>query len=226
MTIRNLKFYIARHTIKLYLPCTLRLHRKNGLSQAGSSTRPVVGLLFLLLLAIPGCTQEDWIRTGTGLAVEKIRLAVPDFKASTNDAKNPDLLKAFNDTLWNDLDNAGIFDLVSKSFYPLQQPGQPADVKFDTWNAPPPNASMLVFGNLGVSGDNLTAQGWLYDVKNSASPPVLGKQYQDRASADAVRIIAHRFADEIIFRLGGGIQGIAETRIYYVSNHSGHKEIW
>src|SRR5437879_9162316 len=119
------------------------MHRKKRLSQTGSSTRPVVGLLFLLLLAIPGFTQEDWIRTGTGLAVEKIRLAVPDFKASTNDAKNPDLLKAFNDTLWNDLENAGIFDLVSKSFYPLQQPGQPADVKFDTWNAPPPNASML-----------------------------------------------------------------------------------
>jgi len=226
MTIRNLKFYIARHTIKLYLRFTIRMHRKKRLSQTGSSTWPVVGLLFLLFLAIPGFTQEDWIRTGTGLAVEKIRLAVPDFKASTNDAKNPDLLKAFNDTLWNDLDNAGIFDLVSKSFYPLQQPGQPADVKFDNWNAPPPNASMLVFGNLGVSGDNVTAQGWLYDVKNSASPPVLGKQYQDRASADAVRIIAHRFADEIIFRLGGGIQGIAETRIYYVSNHSGHKEIW
>jgi TolB protein len=85
---------------------------------------------------------------------------------------------------------------------------------------------MVAFGNLGVAGNNVTVQGWLYDVKNVSSPQVLGKQYQDTASADAVRVIAHKFADEIIFRLGGGIQGIAESRIYYVSTRSGHKEIW
>ena len=55
-------------------------------------------------------------------------------------------------------------------------------------------------------------QGWLYDVKNMASPQVLGKQYHDTATATAVRTIAHKFADEIIFRLGGGIHGIAETQ--------------
>ena len=69
--------------------------------------------------------------------------------------KNADLLKTFNETLWNDLDNAGIFDMVSKSFYPLAtSPGTPAEVKFDGWSAPPPNASMLAFGNLGVSGQH------------------------------------------------------------------------
>ena len=39
-------------------------------------------------------------------------------------------------------------------------------------------------------------------------------------------LIAHRFADEIIFRLGGGIHGIAETKIYFISNRCGSKEIW
>src|SRR6185312_266043 len=32
--------------------------------------------------------------------------------------------------------------------------------------------------------------------------------------------------DEIIFRLGGGIAGVAETKIYFVSSRTGHKEIW
>ena len=140
--------------------------------------------------------------------------------------KNADLLKTFNETLWNDLDNAGIFDMVSKSFYPLGQVGTPADVKFEAWSAPPPNAAMLAFGNLGVSGNGMTVQGWLYDVKNVTSPQVLGKQYQDAATSDAARITAHKFADEIIFRLGGGIAGIAESKIYFVSSRSGHKEIW
>ncbi|HYL16475.1 MAG TPA: Tol-Pal system beta propeller repeat protein TolB [Terriglobales bacterium] len=224
MTFLNLKFFIHRHTMKLYSGFTTRMTRKNCSFQLSNSR--LCALLSLLLLAVPSYAQQDWIRTGTGLAVEKVRLAVPDFKASNNDPKNPDLLKTFNDTLWNDLDNAGIFDMVSKSFYPLQQPGQPADVQFEAWSAPPPNASMLVFGNLGVSGNSVTVQGWLYDVKNTGSPQVLGKQYQDTATTDAVRVIAHKFADEIIFRLGGGIQGIAETRVYYVSDRSGHKEIW
>ena len=186
--------------------------------------------LFLISLAIIFFTlpssAQDWIKTGTGLGVEKVRLAASDFKASNQDAKNAELLKAFNDTLWNDLDNAGIFDMVSKSFYPLGAVGAPTDVRFESWSAPPPNAAMLAFGNLGVSGNNVTVQGWLYDVKNVTSPQVLGKQYQDAATNDATRMIAHKFADEIIFRLGGGIAGIAESQIFFVSSRSGHKEIW
>jgi TolB protein len=191
-----------------------------------SRTRTLFLLLAAVLTAATCLAQQDWIKTGTGLGMEKVRLAVPDFKPSTSDAKNTDLLKVFNATLWNDLDNAGIFDMASKSFYPLAVPGNPTEVKFDVWNAAPVNAAMLAFGNLGVTGNNVTVQGWLYDVKNITSPQVLGKQYQDAATSDEARIIAHKFADEIIFRLGGGIPGIAESQIYFVSSRSGHKEIW
>src|ERR1700757_101961 len=182
-------------------------------------------VLLLFALTLSGFAQ-DWIRTGTGLGVEKVRLAAADFKPGTADPKNAELLTEFNSVLWNDLDNAGIFDMVSKSFYPLEVPGNPAEVHFEAWNGPPPNASMLAFGDLGVTGGNVTVHGWLYDVKNVSSPQVLGKQYGDVATKDAVRVIAHKFADEIIFRLGGGIPGIAESKIYFVSDRSGHKEIW
>ena len=191
------------------------------------SIRNRVALTLLLPIFFTlSASAQDWIKTGTGLGVERVRLAAPDFKASTQDAKNADLLKVFNDTLWNDLDSAGIFDMVSKSFYPLEGVGNPADVRFDVWGAPPPNASMLAFGNLGATGNDLKVQGWLYDIKNSGSPQVLGKQYTDAATPDQARVIAHKFADEIIFRLGGGIPGVAESQIYFVSNRSGHKEIW
>ncbi|MDT5014919.1 MAG: TolB protein, partial [Mycobacterium sp.] len=189
--------------------------------------RRTVTVLALLIVLAATASAQDWIRTGTGLGVEKVRIAASDFKPATQDPKNTDLLKTFNDTLFNDLDNAGIFDLVSKSFYPLQVPGQPTELNTKDWNSPPPNASMLAFGNLGVTADKVTVQGWLYDVKSSTtSPQVLGKQYNDNATSDAVRVIAHKFADEIIFRLGGGIPGIAESKIYFVSNRSGTKEIW
>ena len=187
--------------------------------------------LFLLFglsfcLPSPSLHAQDWVRTGTALGVEKVRLAVPDFKASTGDAQSTALLKTFNETLWNDLDNSGVVELVSKSFYPLQVPGQPSDVTLTAWNAPPPNAAMLAFGNLAIAGGKVTVQGWLYDVKNTGTPQVLGKQYSDAANEDTTRFIAHKFADEIIFRLGGGIPGICESKIYFVSDRSGHKEIW
>src|SRR5512147_806916 len=188
--------------------------------------RIVLPWLLAVLLASPVFAQQDWIRTGTGLGVEKVRLAVPDFKQPSADPASASLLKVFNDTLWNDLSQAGIFDVVSKSFYPLQVPGSPEEVKLDAWANPPTNASMLAFGNLNVLTGDVVVQGWLYDVKNSQSPQVLGKQYREKATEENARIIAHRFADEIIFRLGGGIQGIAESRIAFVSSRGGNKEIW
>src|SRR3989440_380487 len=131
-------------------------------------------LVAALLVVCAANAQNDWIRTGTGLGQEKVRLGVADFKASGADPRNDALLKTFNDTLWNDLDNAGIFDMASKSFYPLGQVGAPNDVKFEAWSAAPANAAMLVFGNLGAANGNVTVQGWLYDVKNAASPQDLG----------------------------------------------------
>src|SRR5947208_9815777 len=183
-------------------------------------------VLVVLWLFPSRAFTQDWIKTGTGLGVEKIRIAVPEFKGTSQDPRNTELLKTFNDVLWSDLENAGIFEMVSKSFYPLGQVGSQADVKFETWSGAPPNAAMLVFGNLAASGNNVVVQGWLYDVKNINSPQVLGKQYTDTATTQATRVIAHKFADEIIFRLGGGINGIAETQIFYVSSRGGHNEIW
>jgi len=184
-------------------------------------------LFVFFLLLLPGSSAgQDWIKIGTGLGVEKPRIAVPDFKQASADPQTGALIKVFNDTLWNDLSQAGIFEIVSKSFYPLQPPGVPDEVKFEAWSNSPVSAGMLVFGNLNASGDDVAVQGWLYDVKNTQSPQILGKQYREKATPENARTIAHRFADEIIFRLGGGIQGIAESKIVFVSTRGGHKEIW
>ena len=85
---------------------------------------------------------------------------------------------------------------------------------------------MVAFGSLSAANGRLIVSGWLFDTRNTSSPQVLGKQYNEAASQDMARTIAHRFADEIILRLGGGINGIAETKIYFVSSRTGTKEIW
>ena len=174
----------------------------------------------------PRATAQGTVKLEINMGQERPRIAVPDFKAATGDPQTAPLNTVFNQTLWNDLDNAGIFDMVAKSFYPAQQPGQPQELAAKNWSDPPPNAGVVTFGNLGVNSGKVEVQGWLYDVKNPGAPQILGKQYREDATPDNARLIAHRFADEIIARLGGGINGIAESQIYFVSTRSGTKEIW
>lgn len=188
--------------------------------------RKSLPIIFVLLLSTLTFAQTDWIKTGTGLGVEKVRLAAPDFKPVAADAQTASLNKVFNDTLWNDLNSAGIFDMVSKSFYPLQIPSRPEEVNAAAWANEPPKAGMLAFGNLDASQQDIAVQGWLVDVMNPNTPPVLAKQYREKASEENARMIAHKFANEIIMRLGGGINGIAESKIFFISNRTGHKEVW
>lgn len=185
-----------------------------------------LGFITLMLCGFLSAAAQDRIKIELNMGQERPRLAAPDFKAANGDPQTAPLNTVFNQTLWNDLDNAGIFDMVAKSFYPLQMPGQPAELQAKAWGDPPPNAGVITFGNLGVNSGKVDVQGWLYDVKNPGAPQILGKQYKEDATPDNARLIAHRFADEIIARLGSGIPGIAESQIYFVSTRSGSKEIW
>ncbi len=72
-------------------------------------------VLSLLVVISSLLSAQDWIRTGTGLGVEKIRLAAPDFKQVTTGTETQNLALTFNVTYENDLAAAGIFDMVSRA---------------------------------------------------------------------------------------------------------------
>ncbi len=178
----------------------------------------------LLLIGFTHSQAQDTIPLElSGRATNGTRIAVANFKPGA--AAPAPLRQVFDTTLYNDLTNAGIFDLVSKSLAPQVTPGSPAEINLPQWSASPVLASMVAFGSLNVSGNRLAVNGYLDDVKNTQFPQVLAKQYNEDASVESAREIAHRFADEIIFRLGG-TPGIAETKIYYVHGGGGTKEIW
>lgn len=171
-------------------------------------------------------SAQDWVRTGTNLSNPVVRVAAADFKPTGNDPQTTALKAVFDSTLYSDLGNAGIFDLVSKTMAPQAMPGTPQEIVLSQWAADPANAAMVAFGSLGINGGRLAVYGWLFDTRNATNPQVLGKQYNETASEDMARTVAHRFANEIIYRLGGGVNGITETKIYFVSTRSGSKEIW
>src|ERR1700730_13593341 len=89
---------------------------------------------------------QDWVRTGTGLGVEKPRLAVADFAARSDPAKNHSAL--FTQVVRDDLQFSGILELVSPSFYPQQVPSVPAELKNLAWTEQPVTANNVAFGNL------------------------------------------------------------------------------
>ena len=154
--------------------------------------------------------QDDPFHLETSAGANRIRIAVADFKPQSGDSGS--LKHTFDTTLFADLTAAGVFDIVSKDMIPQSTPGTPAEINLGQWSAAPSSAAMVAFGNLGVTNSRIVVNGFLDDAKNTQFPQVFAKQYNEAASDDSARQIAHRFADEIISRLGG-VAGIAETKI-------------
>ncbi len=189
-----------------------------------SPTRSKLLLLLALLLPAALLRAQDNVFTGTNTGADRVRIAAADFHAGSAEAAA--LKRTFDSVLFSDLGNAGVFDLVSKSLQPQATPGSPAEVKLADWGGGTTNASFVAFGSFSVSGGRIVVNGWVFDTHNTQYPQVLGKQYNDAADDGAARLTAHKFADEIILRLGGGVPGIAESKIYYVHAANGTKEIW
>jgi TolB protein len=180
-------------------------------------------VILCLLVALPAAAQ-DWFRTGTGLGVEKPRIAVPDFVAPADNAKSHATL--FTTVVRDDLAFSGILELVSPSFYPTQPLSQPGELRNLTWTDPPLNSNFVAFGNLTESSAEVGISAWMYDVRSTSNQAVVGKVYRGVPTDAQVRKFAHQFADEIINKLSGGLPSIASTQIAFVSARTGTKEIW
>jgi TolB protein len=182
-------------------------------------------LLLIAIFPAPArLAQQDWFRTGTGLGVEKVRLALPAFPA-----RGPEIQSAagvFNAVLWNDLEQSGLIELVSPSFLPLAILARPDELKPEAWTAPPASAHMVAYGGLGFAEKQLVVDAWLSDVRNPQAQPIIAKRYRADLTDDEARRLAHEFADEIVARLSGGLPGIARTEIAFVSQRGAGKEIW
>ena len=207
------------------LPCCSRFRTLEEMVSARLLRRSLLVLLVLATIALgrPAAAQ-DWFRTGTGLGVEKPRVAVADFAPKADAAKSHSTL--FTQVVRDDLGFSGILDVVSPSFYPTSQPSVPSELRYVTWSDSPINAHFVAFGNLVESASEVAIQAWFYDVSNPSTQAVIAKIYRGAPTDAQVRKFAHQFADEIIMRLSGGLPGISSTQIAFVSARTGSKEIW
>jgi TolB protein len=180
---------------------------------------------------------------GGGKAV----VAVPDFRG-TGDAQK--LMPDFNQTLWTDLESSGMFKMAPKSSYPIEIPQRPQDFKaplppeaatrrnappprpvrqgpwLTDWSDPPVNANYLAFGYTAIQGDQFVLFGYFFNVNqpDTSNAQVIGKLYFGPLDASGARKVAHEFAGEILDKLGA--KGLYGSRIFFVSDRTGNKEIW
>ena len=177
---------------------------------------------FTLWFACPSARPQIVIRPR---AEEEIILATPDVQPKTPDkaAQVAEPLKIFNQVLWDDLKFSGYFTMAGKSFYPPQPIVRPEDLNYDAWNGLPFKVSFLTAGTMDVVGGILTAELRVFDMRQRTM--AFGQVI--RGDADQIRAVAHRWADEIVFKLtAGASRGIASSKIAYSSRRGSAKEIY
>jgi TolB protein len=139
-------------------------------------------------------------------------------------------MDAFNKTLWDELAYTGQIKLAPKTSYPLQLPQQASDFKppvmFSDWTRPPVGANYLAFGYTGVQDDQILLFGNFYNLGQSTaqSAQIIANRYYGALNNDGARKVAREFAADILKQLG--IATLSGTRIYFVSDRTGNKEIW
>jgi TolB protein len=177
-------------------------------------------------------------------------MAIPDLRGSGAAAG---LMNALNQTLWTDVEQAGLFRMAAKTMYPTSVPQQPSDFRepppvveaprarnrkeitqpqsggglwMRDWSSPPASANYLAFGYAAEQNGVLVLYGWLFDLSRGvpANAQVIGKRYLGSVDEAGARKVAHEFAADIISQFGG--RSLLNSRIIFVSNRTGNKEIW
>ena len=182
-------------------------------------------LTILLCLPIFGARQDRVDNVGiTRSGPPVVRLALPEFRSRTPGDKGERLAKVFNDTLWADLDFSGNIELSSRSFYPVGTFAEPGDIKAEDWTRPGVAAQFVAYGAITITNNRFSAAGRLRDL--GAQQDLIASNFAGFNDEDeSARIAAHNFADRILEQLGFG-KGISRTRIAFVSDRGGNKEIY
>jgi TolB protein len=183
--------------------------------------------------------------TGVITNTGKPAIAIPDLRG-TGDAQQ--YMDALNATLWDEVSNAGVVKMVAKTSYPLDVPQRPQDFRPSTvtvptrrgetprtvkngpwltdWSGPPVSTNYLAFGYTAIVDGRLALYGWLFNVgqPDVASAQVIGKVYFGSMDAAGAKQVARDFAADILQQFGA--KSLAGTKIYFVSDRTGSKEIW
>lgn len=178
-----------------------------------------VGICCLILSNWAGAEDVSVELSGSGQHV--IKIAVPGFLAQGTAS---DVLAAeLAPVLQNDLRISGFFDTLENEAVRIEgihrDDGSIGEIQFQQWADL--GARLLVKGVYQFQGNALILECRVYDTLGGDF--ILGKRYE--GDMTQVRAIIHRFADEIIEKMTGE-RGISSSKVIFVSNRNGAKELF
>lgn len=181
------------------------------------------GTLLILTLTVIWSTSiadaKVYLDIGSPIA-KKLPVAVTTFHSPEGEAAV--VASKITEVITHDLEMSGLLNILDKTTYPvdpLKAELSAEMIDFKPWLAI--GAEALVKGKVSLDGRNLTVDARLYDV--TTGKQVMISRY-NREAKD-FRKIAHIIADNIIANLTGE-KGTFSTRIAFVSNAGGNKEIF
>jgi TolB protein len=173
-------------------------------------------LLSLTLLATSLPATDVWLKLPK--SGEKASIGMINFMPEKPNVTEADLGKKLSDTVKYDLLFTRYFTVIKPeitSQYATNKSGYFAKLAKQ-------NVNVLLTGTVKLTDDTtLTLTAELYDT--SITTPIFTKTYSD--TKDGLRDMAHKTSDDIVLFLTGQ-QGIAHTKILFVNDFTGKKEIY
>ncbi len=147
----------------------------------------------------------------TDAAIKKINFAVPYFVDKNKPEQEHDSGKSMSELLSKGLDFHGFINIIGPDSY-----GGGQD---QNWRML--GANFVVIGKYITEGPQLVLE--LRLIETSTGKMLMGKRFRDKL--DKQRQMILKFCDEVIYKITGK-QGISSSKIAFVSDASGHKEIY
>jgi len=180
-----------------------------------------VGIICLILLLFPGPALCRIYIDVNAPSIPKFNIAIPDFKDLGSDKDRSGLSTELPDVISGDLELSGYFNAMDKgAFLEEKTAGLTSkDINFKDWSVI--GAELLLKGSYTCLGSQLEVEVRLFDVFWGRQ--IVGK----RALGDVNRYrhLMHRLSNEIILKLTGH-EGIALTKLAFVGNATGKREIY
>ena len=178
------------------------------------------GLLLMAVLFFPGRSFGIIYIDINAPSARKFNIAIPDFMNQSIHNEHPELSSGLPAVIKNDLDLSGYFKSMDKAAFLVEKGASAsANIRFKDWSVI--GAELLLRGNYTCIGSSLEVEIRLYDV-------FWGRQILGKRAIGSINdpgSIIHRLGNEIIRTLTGQ-DGIFCSKLAFVGNASGHKEIY
>lgn len=179
-------------------------------------------LLMLVSLSPQNTSAEIKYFDLTNPFLRKVPMAIPEFKSLTVNPLSNGQPQVFANDIQEMLEFSGYFKMLDRGsfLHDSQKSGiTKTTINFKNWTAV--GAELLITGGLQVEGDNMAVELRLFDTFKSKL--LIGKRY--RGAIKDRRAVVKRFCSEVMQALTGR-SGFFNSRLAFVSNGTGHKEIY